>query len=146
MAKKQCTTLVIILSCLMLGACSFSTSSKHSSKSSSSPCRSSSRDSGDVGDGGEFVKATTNSYQEEIASLTSLHVGSQTDSKDFQRELGQISISYGVADWENRMKTYDAIGMGLQRANVTLAQIDSLEFLQGLSDSVYYSHITMGLE
>lgn len=143
MAKKRYSFLVIALACMVLGGCSFSTSSKHSSKSSSSPCRSSSQHSND---GEDIIEITSNSYQEEVASLTALHVGTQSESIDFQRELGQISRGYGIADWEHRMKTYDAIGMGLQRANVSLAEVDTLQFLQGLSDSEYYPHITNVLD
>ena len=140
MKNRHYPFLVILLAALMLGGCSFSTSSKHSSKSSSSPSRASSARSP------EAVTVTSQSFQEDVSSLAILYVGSSGSSTDFRRELGQIAKTHGIADWKNTASTYDAIGHGLKQANIAKQDLESLPFLEGLDFSPYYSRIISSLE
>jgi len=130
---------VFLLSCcLCIGGCSFSKSSKHSSRSSSSPCRSSSAQQA------TDTTASTRSFHEEIAALTTLYVGSAKSAKEFERDLSKISNKYGLVDWSNNPETYRAIGRGLKRAGVPEASITSQPFLQNLNVSQNYPEITAG--
>lgn len=135
MKQRMRIVLSILLVGLLLGGCSFSRSSKHSSKSSSSPCRSSSAKST------ESVAVTSSSYQEEVSSLAILYVGSFGSARDFNRELGQIAKSHGIADWKSNQKTYQAVGIGLKRAKVSRDDLPSLDFLNTLIGSPYYQEI-----
>ena len=138
MKKSNLMLIALLFVCLIFSGCSFSTSSKTSSESSSSPSTSSS-------DQGESsVQKTSSSYEEDVAALSILYVGSAGSAQDFQRELGQISNSHGIVDWENNSGTYKAIGIGLNRAKISEAAIETLPFLQGMSNSPHYSQILEG--
>lgn len=131
--------LLALITCLILSGCSFSTSSKHSFKSSTSPSRSSSKNST------KSVDTTSASYKEDVTSLTILYVGSVGSTRDFQRELSQISKTHGISTWENNPNTYDAIGVGLKKAKVAKSDTATLPFLEGLKDSKYYPRVTASL-
>lgn len=90
------------------------------------------------------MQKTSSSYEEDVAALAILYVGSAGQTQDFQRELGQISNSHGIVDWENNPGTYKAIGIGLNRAKISKASIEALPFLQGMSNSPHYSKILDG--
>ena len=137
--KKSCLVLIgLMVLALVMSGCSFSDSSRHSSRSSTSPSRSSARA------GEQQVQKVAQNYQEDVAALTLLYVGSEGSSLDFQRELGQISKSYGIVDWDNTPETYIAIGTGLKRGMISPDAIESLPFLKGLTEGRNYSHIMKG--
>ncbi len=137
--KKNSLVLIGLMALgLVMNGCSFSDSSKHSSRSSTSPSRSS------AGGGEQRVQKVAQNYQEDVAALTLLYVGSEGSSIDFQRELGQISKNYGIVDWENTPETFTAIGIGLKRGMISADSIESLPFLQGLSGPPHYSQIMKG--
>lgn len=139
--KKSNLALIALLSvCLIISGCSFSRSSKHSSKSSSSPSRSSS------GKSQKSVEKVSNSYQEDVAALSILYVGSAGSALDFQRELSEVSSKHGIVDWENNPGTFRAIGVGLKRARVSKDSLQTLPFLQGVSNSHHYSQILAGFK
>ncbi len=138
MKKSRLALIALVAVCLVFSGCSFSKSSKASSKSSSSPSRSSS------GDGEKSVEETSSSYQEDVASLANLYVGSAGSAQNFQRELGEVSSRYGIVDWENNPGTFKAIGAGLKRAGVPKDSLQTLPFLQGISNSHLYSQILAG--
>lgn len=87
------------------------------------------------------MKKTSNSYQEDVAVLTILYVGSTGSSMDYERELTQISNAHGIVDWESKLETFEAIGDGLKRAKVSKDSIETLPFLQGVSNSPHYSQM-----
>ena len=124
---------------LFLTGCSFA----DSSYSSASPSRSSRRSSKGSP---EEVKVTQNSYQEEVASLAVVYVGSQEDSESFHRELARISTRHGVNDWGGDRGTFLAIGRGLKRANVPKNSIQYLSFLHELKSLPYYGAIFSGYD
>jgi hypothetical protein len=137
MGKTTVNVFILLLIAIFLAGCSF----YHSSYSSSSPSRSSSRSS--KGSPKE-VKATHNSYQEEVASLAVIYVGSQGDSQKFHQELGQIAARHGIADWGSDRATFLAIGRGLKRANVPENSIQYLSFLHGIRALPLYGAVLAG--
>lgn len=142
--------------CLAFSGCSLSTSSSSiadSSESSTSISTSINNSSESIstssqslfGKGEESVEKTVDSYQEDISTLSAIYAESAGSTRDFQRELGQISSSHGIVDWENNYATFKAIGRGLRSAQVSEDSIDGLPFLQGLSGSPHYPEILAGL-
>lgn len=138
MRKLHFASIIFLSFCLCIGGCSFSKSSKQSSRSSSSPCRSSSaKQAADTAE-------SSYSYHEEIAAMTTLYVGSAKSALEYQRDLSTISNKYGLVDWVSNPETYRAIGLGLKRAGVPRESIRSLPFLQNLNVAQYYPEITAG--
>lgn len=138
MKKSNMILIALMALGLVMYGCSFSDSSRHSSRSSTSPSRSSARA------GEQKVHKVEQNYQDDVAALTLLYIGSEGSSVDFQRELGQISKSYGIVDWENAPETFIAIGTGLKRGMIPVGSIESLPFLEGLTEGQYYSQIMQG--
>ncbi len=140
--RRCCIVLMVLIPvCLIISGCSFSKWSKHSSISSSSPFRWSSRSS----KGGQnSVQTAANSYSDEITALTVLYAKSGGTSKGFQRELSIVSGSYGIVDWENDVLTYESIGMGLKQSGVSDQSIKNLPFLQTDNFIDHYSQILSG--
>jgi hypothetical protein len=131
--------IVLGLVALYISGCSFA----DSSYSSSSPSRSSSRSSKGSQ---EKVQVTHNSYQEEVASLAVVYVGSQEDAASFQRELARISSRHGINDWGGDRETFLAIGRGLKRAKVPKNSIQYLSFLKELKSLPHYGAIHSGYD
>ncbi len=92
-------------------ACSFSASSESSSKIISSPFTSSSASSSSSKD---------KQYQQDVTDYTSAYVRSSTaDYSRFQHGLGEIAAKHGITNWEVQPSTYEAIGKGLKKANLS---------------------------
>lgn len=112
-------------------ACSFSASSRSSSASS----RSSS------GRGGEEPVASIKGFQEEIAAIAVLYVGSGGTADDFQRDITAAAKRNGIPYWELDERMFAAIGIGLERAGVKREAIASLPFLQGVKNAAQFNAI-----
>lgn len=137
--KLENLLLLCLFAALILSGCSFG----HSSYSSSSPSRSSSRSSKGTP---TKVQQTHSSYQEEVSSLAVVYAGSQQDAQSFHRELARISSRHGISDWGNDRGTFLAIGRGLKRANVAKSTIQYLSFLDDLKSLPYYGTIFSGYD
>ncbi len=120
-------------------ACSFSASSRSSSRSSSSPSRSSSRH-GEENKVKE-LETTRGAFQEEIAAIAVLYVGSGGTAEDFQRDVTAAAKRNGIPYWELDERVFTAIGVGLERAGVKQEIIPSLPFLQGLRNAAQFNAI-----
>ncbi len=133
--------------------CSFSASSRSSSRSSSSPSRSSYR----RGDSDkekekekekktapvkvkEIEKAHTG-FQEELAAIAVLYVGSSGTAEDFQRDISAAAKRNGIPYWELDERVFTAIGIGLERAGVKKEIIPALPFLQGVRNAALFNAI-----
>ena len=112
---KKFSFLALISITILLYGCSFSYSSKSSSKSlqgssdsvssiASSPSKSSKK--------GE-------KYQQEVLDYTHAYVkSSEADYASFQKGLADIAANQGIVDWEQDPETYIAIGKGLKKAKL----------------------------
>ena len=141
--QQKCRIVLMLLLpiCLIFSGCSFSRSSKHSSKSSSSPCRWSSRSSKK---GQNSVKTASDSYKDEIVALTVLYSKSGGNTQDFQHELSIVSCNHGIVDWENNAQIYISIGIGLKQSGMSEKAIKALPFLQTDNFIDHYSQILSG--
>lgn len=126
---------VAVLSAGMLlavcSACSFSASSRSSSASS----RSSS------GSGGEDLEASETGFQEEIAAIAVLYVGSHGTAEDFQRDITAAAKRNGIPYWELDERVFTSIGIGLERAGVKQETIPAVPFLQGVRGTAQFKAI-----
>lgn len=130
-------------------ACSFSASSRSSSRSSSSPSRSSSR-RGDADKEKEkaaepvkvkVIEKAHTGFQEELAAIAVLYVGSSGTAEDFQRDISAAAKRNGIPYWELDERVFTAIGIGLQRAGVKREIIPALPFLQGVRNAALFDAI-----
>lgn len=151
--KRSGVKVAAVLSAGMLvaasSACSFSASSRSSSRSSSSPSRSSSQ-RGDADKQQEkevepvkvkeIQKAHTG-FQEELAAIAVLYVGSNGTAEDFQRDITAAAKRNGIPYWELDERVFTAIGIGLQRAGVQKEVIPALPFLQGVRNAALFDAI-----
>jgi len=140
--------LLTIAMAVGFSACS-SKSFSASSRSSSSPSRwlSASSRSGrsakpDEKPGETSVRATQNSFQEEVSALTVLYAQSGGSADDFHREVGTAAQRHGISFWEGVPAAYEAIGRGLARAQVPKEAFAYLPFLQNLKTSAHYGLIS----
>ena len=85
-------------------------SSESSSDSVSSPFKWSSKSSDSSSDDDESAM--------DVRDATELWVREGDDVDAFRRDVGRITESHGVTDWESDPRTYDAIGRGLRRAEI----------------------------
>ena len=111
-------------------ACSFS----RSSRSSASSSRSSSR-------GSAPVAASQAGFEEEIAAIAVLYVGSNGRADDFQREISVAAKRNGIPYWELDERIFFAIGTGLKRAGVSQTAVSTLPFLQGVRNATHFNAI-----
>jgi hypothetical protein len=128
-------------------ACSFSASSRSSSRSSSASSRSSSGSSsgdGEKENDREKDKETAkvkeletiqSGFQEEIAAIAVLYVGSNGSAEDFQRDISAAAKRNGIPYWELDERVFRAIGVGVKRAGVKAEAVPALGFLQGVRNA-----------
>jgi len=100
--------------CLTFGCSKSSTTQASfgsSSDSSSSPFKSSSKSSGAA----DAKESEETAYQRDVRNHTAQLAQSMDDQDlaSFQHDLAEIAEGYGIADWEQAMDTYVAIGRGL---------------------------------
>lgn len=89
-----------------------SNSSSDSSKSSSQSASRSVRSSSDSSDSDDQTAA-------DVREATALWLVDDGNVDALRREVGRITTSHGVTDWEADPSIYQAIGAGLRNAHVT---------------------------
>jgi hypothetical protein len=126
-------------------ACSFSASSRSSSASSRSSSRSSSgggeKDREKDQEKVKEIETSQSGFQEEIAAIAVLYVGSNGTAEDFQRDVSFAAKRNGIPYWELDARVFTAIGVGLERAGVNREVIPSIPFLQGLRNAGQFDAI-----
>ena len=94
-------------------------SSESSSKSLSSPFKSSSNSSSP-----DEKEAEVTRDVRDATELWAIRGGGDVDS--LRRDVGSIAREYGVTDWEQHAVTYRAIGRGLRRSQLERESFDSI--------------------
>jgi len=118
-------SLVLLLAGVVaVTGCSFSYSSKSSSDSSTSSSKSSAGSSQSSSDSSSPDQAHARAYKADIADYTQAYVISGGSAGSFLDGIGAIAKKRGVSDWESDAATWQGIGVGLARANVTKSQLD----------------------
>lgn len=63
-----------------------------------------------------------------MADYTTAYVrSSKGDYAAFQRGLGEIAARHGISNWEAQPITYNAVGVGLKKANLSDAQYETFQ-------------------
>ena len=118
-------SLVLLLAgSLAVGGCSFSYSSKSSSDSSKSSSKSSTGSSESSSASSSPDRARAQKYKDDVADYTQAFVTSGGAAASFKDGIGAIAEKRGVSDWESDAATWEGIGVGLARANVTKEQLE----------------------
>ena len=108
-----------------LSACSFSASSKSSSDSSKSSSNSASSPSTSLS---SSKKDKQTAYQSDVRDYTAEFVKSPEGKlEDFWARIGKFAQSYGVAQWQEDLSTYIAIGQGLRKAELSQPQYEAFK-------------------
>ena len=132
--------LVIAIGLLAQG-CSFSYSSKSSSKSSLS----SSKSSASILSSPSSSLTEEEIYQEDIMDYTSAYLHKEKFDRDtFNRGISEIATDHGVISWEQDDATYVAIGRGLKEADLPKGVFQSYKSTIANSDSYLMSLIQKG--
>ena len=111
-------SIVVVLLALASSAgvgCSFSDSSKSISKSISSPSRSSS----------ESLKSDAARYREDVEDYAQgFATGGGGEISGFRRGLAGIAEKRGISDWESDGDTWESLGVGLGRSEISDASFE----------------------
>jgi hypothetical protein len=118
---------------------SFSDSSKSSSESVSGSSRSSSGSSSP-----EQERAAV--YQQDVADYTEAYVVSGGSDAGFLRGVGDIARQRGVNDWESEQVTWEGIGRGLARLELSEVQIEVYKSNWSGGDSAKMESIERGYD
>ncbi|HXJ83888.1 MAG TPA: putative lipoprotein [Candidatus Methylomirabilis sp.] len=112
--------LLSLLAGLLLVAplgCSFSKSSSDSSESSSDSSASSSASSSPA--------SKESQYRDDVRDYTAAYVKSGGQIADFKLKVGELAKNRGITNWEDNMATYEGIGQGLAKAEVSGVALDT---------------------
>jgi hypothetical protein len=100
-----------------LQGCSISKSSSDSSESSSDSSASSSASSSPA--------SKESLYRDDVRDYTAAYVKSGGQITDFNVKVSQLAQQRGITNWEENMVTYEGIGQGLAKADVTGVAYDT---------------------
>jgi hypothetical protein len=121
---RRCSLVLLLAGGIAVVGCSFSYSSKSSSDSSKSSSKSSGRFSQSSSDSSSPDRARARKYKDDVADYTQAFVVSGGSAAAFMDGIGAIAEKRGVSDWESDAATWEGIGAGLARANVTKEQLE----------------------
>lgn len=82
------------------------------------------------GSGQKSVEAALQRFRDDVKGLTRVFLDSDDGSDDFERELSNVAMHYGILDWESEPMTFEAIGNGLRDGGLVEDDIQRLSFLQ----------------
>ena len=82
------------------------------------------------GSGQKSVEAALQRFRDDVRGLTRVFLDSDDGSDDFERELSNVAMHYGILDWESEPMTFEAIGNGLRDGGLVEDAIQRLSFLQ----------------
>jgi hypothetical protein len=113
MGLWQCTGVSLLIVMMASAGCSISASSESSSESSASSSGSSSPESKET------------QYRNDVRDFTAAYVKSGGAFEEYKRRLGDLAKERGITDWETNLLTYEGIGRGLGKAQVSQVELDT---------------------
>ncbi len=82
-----------------------------------------------------------------MADYTTAYVRSSNgDYAAFQRGLGKIAARHGISNWEVQPITYNAVGVGLKKANLSEVQYETFKRNFAASDYSKMQDIQAGYD
>lgn len=129
MTKRGRSRSPVLLTCVLIAAtgglgCSFYYSSKSLSDSSQSSSKSLSGSSRSSSDSSSPARAEARRYEQDVADYTEAYVVSGGGDGAFLRGVGELAAKSGVSDWESDDNTWEGIGRGLARVEVSDVQLE----------------------
>lgn len=126
----------------MLGACSFSESSKSSSASSESLADILSSSSGSSS---KSAQTPRESYETDVRDYTKEFVKSSSgDLETFRVHMAKLAEKNGIANWAEDKSTYVSIGKGLKKAGLSQPQYEAFKSSLAGSDTQKMQYIQDG--
>jgi len=120
---RGCSLVLLLAGVVAVAGCSFFYSSKSSSDSSKGSSKSSNSFSQSSSDSSSPDQARARAYKADVADYTQAHVISGGSAGSFLNGIAALAEKRGVSDWESDAATWEGIGAGLARANVTKEQL-----------------------
>ena len=121
-ARTAAISAALVALCIQVGCSKSSTTQASfgsSSDFSSSPFKSSSSSSSDSDE-------AEGDFQRDVRDYTVRVAASEFDLDSFQRGVSEIAETYGISDWERNDATFEAIGNGLAKADVSQRRFEEL--------------------
>jgi exo-beta-1,3-glucanase (GH17 family) len=95
-----------------------------------------------ISDSSKTTKSSTSQiYKYDIAVITEFKIKNHSTETNFIQEIEKIAFKNQVKDWKLNLSTYEGIGLGLKKANLTKEEFNSFketianqkaEFIQAL--------------
>jgi hypothetical protein len=123
-------SVLVVLAALGPLGCSISTSTSDSLETSSDSSGSLSDSSGSSS-GSSSPESKEAAYRDDVRDYTAAYVKSGGRIADFDRTRGGLARSRGITNWEDNMATYEGIGRGLGKADVSGVELDT--YVQNLA-------------
>lgn len=76
------------------------------------------------------VQAALQRFKDDVKGLTRVFLDNDEGSDEFERELTNVAMNYGILDWEREPTTFEAIGNGLRDGGLHENDIQNISFLQ----------------
>ena len=76
------------------------------------------------------VQAALQRFRDDVKGLTRIFIDDTHDSDNFERQLADVAMQYGILDWEHEPTTFEAIGISLRQNGVAETDIAHVSFLQ----------------
>lgn len=126
----------ILVPCMLLAlaGCSISYSVEKSSDSISESLDSISASFGSFSDssggGEEKAAARMRRFSIDVSSLARISAEQGAEPGDFERQVSDLAMRYGITDWRSEPAVFTSIGTGLYRAGIARTKLSSQPFLQ----------------
>ena len=127
-------SILVLCMLLALAGCSISYSVEKSSDSISESLDSISASFGSFSDssggGEEEAAAQMRRFSIDVSSLTRISVEQGAEPGDFERQISDLAMRYGITDWQSEPLAFTSIGNGLHQAGIARAELSRQPFLQ----------------
>jgi len=94
----------------------------------------------------EEVEAALQRFKEDIKGLTRVSLAGKDDHENFERQVSEVAMQYGILDWEHEPSACMAIGNGLREGGVAEPDIPDVSLLQGSLLKKRYGCILKGYQ
>ena len=94
--------------------------------------------------GGDAFAMLLQTYTDDIAAATRLYVRQQESREQYLEEIAAIAGACGIADWQQQVHTYLAMGKGLFQAGIKESAIADLPYFKSLTGTAAYAVLLQG--
>ena len=76
------------------------------------------------------VQAALQRFSDDVRGLTRVFLDNAQGADNFERQLADVAMQYGIFDWEHEPITFEAIGSSLRQSGIAESDIAHVSFLQ----------------